>query len=829
MLSLSKKKRFGWSRTGSAAIGVFTCLVVLQCVYSCGRSAKLPLAPEIVDPTPDALANGNEQPGGFGIPDPLSLMEQHGVANIPDGWVRNGDEFERLLPYNRVVPSSGIGMYLPAYIPGAGVGLAGLAYALYVFDPGEFDGSTTIHFSWEAPPTDFSQFYVGVGNFGRNKWDWFQPGSASRVFLDSFEPYRRVEVDGAVILAVAMTGGNRTRLKHIQFGAGIPTDTIYAVPENTLIEAGENVRVDVFVRETAFPMGPVSVRVLVAEGNEFVQDSFNLGITGGTPGNMDGVWAYYGDTVALFDNYVGGLNAPAGYTALDFVIAPFSDNSIENASGGLFNFELQINRRTDLLIQRTSEDNGLDRTYYSNHIDSNEHYWANDTNRGMPGIRIIGYPVAVLEVDVSAGDTPLEVQFDASESYDEESGVITRYEFDFGEGEGYQDFGTNPLANYVYIHHGEVFALLRVTNIAGLTDYTTVSINAKRYDEIEDNDSLETANALPPFPFFGFRGNVGEGGEGEQYNGDNVDYFALDLNAGVNYRFILDLENPVHDSSTLHLLDKNDRYMYGLTFKWWMGNRTYLDYKPQVDELPLTLSVWRYADGEDYLLTGMRWPPTAVLENDLNSGELPFTVELDASGSWDAEDKAIVRYEFDFRDGAGFVDNGANPIASHTYLVKGFYEPIVKVFDDEGNYDVEKAMVYAGAEFDEIEPNTSLYPQHLMLPVTGFRGSCGFAYDDEKQEYTYRGYDGSSYDYYRFEAATGETIHATLVLQERTGYLALYLYSSKGKFLAKSNTNSETEELSYTLLPEDAGIIRLSVSQARDGTYAEYVMSIEAQ
>jgi len=55
------------------------------------------------------------------------------------------------------------------------------------------------------------------------------------------------------------------------------------------------------------------------------------------------------------------------------------------------------------------------------------------------------------------------------------------------------------------------------------------------YDEVEQNDTIETANALPAFPVSNFRGNVGVGAGG--YDGDTDDYFSFSGSVGDMYRF----------------------------------------------------------------------------------------------------------------------------------------------------------------------------------------------------------------------------------------------------------------------------------------------------
>ena len=79
-------------------------------------------------------------------------------------------------------------------------------------------------------------------------------------------------------------------------------------------------------------------------------------------------------------------------------------------------------------------------------------------------------------------------------------------------------------------------------------------------------------------------------------------------------------------------------------------------------------------------------PPVAALSADPTSGDAPLNVDFDASASNDP-DGTIVRYEFDFDEGAGWEDYGSTATAQHTYNTAGTYNPTVRVTDDGGQTD----------------------------------------------------------------------------------------------------------------------------------------------
>lgn len=84
-------------------------------------------------------------------------------------------------------------------------------------------------------------------------------------------------------------------------------------------------------------------------------------------------------------------------------------------------------------------------------------------------------PVADLQANPTTGDAPLLVDFDASGSTDD--GTIEKYEFDFGDGGGWEDYGTTDNAQYTYNSDGTYTARLRVTDDDGKTDTDQVIIS----------------------------------------------------------------------------------------------------------------------------------------------------------------------------------------------------------------------------------------------------------------------------------------------------------------------------------------------------------------
>jgi len=131
------------------------------------------------------------------------------------------------------------------------------------------------------------------------------------------------------------------------------------------------------------------------------------------------------------------------------------------------------------------------------------------SQRGIEGLPVYfgadQPPHAVLNADVQIGESPLRVQFDASESYDPEHTTLT-FTWDW-EGDGVIDFGsgTNPLAQYEYTDLGDYAPVVHVRDARGATDTDALMVYChewERHDVTEVGQSpygLGIVNGKPAF------------------------------------------------------------------------------------------------------------------------------------------------------------------------------------------------------------------------------------------------------------------------------------------------------------------------------------------
>lgn len=100
--------------------------------------------------------------------------------------------------------------------------------------------------------------------------------------------------------------------------------------------------------------------------------------------------------------------------------------------------------------------------------------------------------------------------------------------------------------------------------------------------------------------------------------------------------------------------------------------------------------------------------PVASFAASATSGDIPFTVVVDGSGSTDA-DGTIVSYAWNFGDGS----TGTGPLCQHTYYQAGSFQITLTVTDNTG------ATSAASVSITVIDPNVLNAPSNLAASVSG--------------------------------------------------------------------------------------------------------------
>ncbi len=282
-------------------------------------------------------------------------------------------------------------------------------------------------------------------------------------------------------------------------------------------------------------------------------------------------------------------------------------------------------------------------------------------------------PTAAFTSNVTTGEAPLDVDFDAGGSSDTD-GTIAAYAWNFGDGE--TGAGANP--SHTFAAADTYIVLLTVTDDDGATD--TVQ------HEIIVTDPGSNA---PPIPDFTATPGTGPA--------------PLDVS---------------FDASASH---DTDGTLTG--YQWDFGDGSVTGAGVTIDHTfadagtyPVTLTVTD--DGGDsevarqniVVTSAGNHPPTAAFTATPATGTAPLSVDFDGTGSSDT-DGALASYAWDFGDGT--TDTGPTP--SHTFTAAGTYTVLLTVTDDDDATDTAQAQITAqsGAS-DTTAPTVT-----LTAPVTG--------------------------------------------------------------------------------------------------------------
>lgn len=293
-------------------------------------------------------------------------------------------------------------------------------------------------------------------------------------------------------------------------------------------------------------------------------------------------------------------------------------------------------------------------------------------------------PTADLSADVTSGDAPLVVSFDASGSTDSD-GSIVEYAWDW-DGDGlYDAVGDAPTASHTFTTAGSPEVKVRVEDNAGARATATLTITVN----VPGNTPPTAALSATPT------------------SGDSPLAVTLDASGStdsdgtiVNYEWDFDgdgLYDGYGEGSAIG-------HTYNTAGTYTAKVRVTDDAGAQ-DTATIGITVTDPINAS----------PVASLTADKTASYAPFTINFDASGSTDS-DGSIVLYEWDF-DGDGAYDaEGESATTSYTSPVYGWYEAKVRVTDNLGATDTATIDITLPSEWWMFGGN----PQRTGLsPYTG--------------------------------------------------------------------------------------------------------------
>ncbi|MBM9513505.1 PKD domain-containing protein [Desulfogranum marinum] len=301
-------------------------------------------------------------------------------------------------------------------------------------------------------------------------------------------------------------------------------------------------------------------------------------------------------------------------------------------------------------------------------------------------------PVASFTADPTSGEEPLDVNFDASWSYDD--GSIVSYAWDFGDGTG---SGITP--SHTYNLPGIYNVTLTVTDDDGFTDTANQNITVGSSNMCNPYGEPSYDPAAEDGIFLWQEGNVWHlravaGLSGwQRYTGSIVSDMDFDSVTPVNLEpnDNLDTSDP---QEIIFDMQMSEPWYDGIDFEVPAGATVYVDVQVtsgNADNLvfiggnqcPIAQLPYQLPSASNTL-------PVASFTADPTSGEEPLDVNFDASGS--SDDGLIVSYAWDFGDGTG-----SGVTTSHTYNSPGIYNVILTVTDDDGFTDTANQNITVGS------------------------------------------------------------------------------------------------------------------------------------
>ncbi len=302
---------------------------------------------------------------------------------------------------------------------------------------------------------------------------------------------------------------------------------------------------------------------------------------------------------------------------------------------------------------------------HSYRIKAKNDYAVSDWSNEDTGFLLLVAPVAMLTGDPLDGEFPLEVHFDASESHDPDNGEepgegIVQYEFQFDTDGSWVDNGDDPWTTHVYEEEATYRARVRVTDNDGQVDTSDVVPINDNDPPVAELDAAPLKGEPPLLVSFDASGSHDDDGEIDHYDWDweNDDI----------------VDETTSEASNDHTYETSGKYT------------ARVDVVDDDDAAGVAHSA--------EIVVNLK--PTAVLTAEPEVGVAPLTVDFDASLS--SDDGSIVKYEFDFDEGAGWEDKGLNATPDHTYDDAGCYQATVRVWDDFDDYDDATVGIYVGEQ-----------------------------------------------------------------------------------------------------------------------------------
>lgn len=191
---------------------LWTIAFFMAVLAGCAGKATVPnLPPEAPRPAnPSTAALGVMSPG-----DALALIPDRTGSYLV--LERNGYSFAATTP-QRVSKKGASARFSPDWTDGNS-GFEQLAFAIYSFRVQGYEGNEEVLLEWGEEPDDYSNLFIGLSQWGNNRWDWFPSLPDGSVDLNGvgYADYTK-PVTGYMLVAIVMLGTEPALLDRLVVG-----------------------------------------------------------------------------------------------------------------------------------------------------------------------------------------------------------------------------------------------------------------------------------------------------------------------------------------------------------------------------------------------------------------------------------------------------------------------------------------------------------------------------------------------------------------------------------------------------------------------------------
>ena len=375
-----------------------------------------------------------------------------------------------------------------------------------------------------------------------------------------------------------------------------------------------------------------------------------------------------------------------------------------------------------------------------------------------------GAPVVVLSADPLGGTAPLNVSFDASESFDPESGALT-YEWDL-DGDGVFEIPASGsgLREHTYNTGGTFNPAVRVTDplLISTTESVAIAVTGGggNIPPTAALSALPESGAAPLTVDFDASASSDPDGTITEYDWDFDGDGIFELLSGA--------------AQEQHEYEMDGLYNATVRVRDDDGAAT-------------TASV-------DIDVSTENNPPLALFTPDYYFGDAPLLLQLDASASSDSG--GITLYEWDLDGDSVYETNaGTDPLLVTTLTDAGLHTIGLRVTDNTALTGETTALITVDdgeTGYDETEANDTFDTADALPPLqaAGWDGNLGTG-----------GYDGSLNDWYTFVPQANTKVSVLMEFIDAEADLDIQLIDTDGTTVLDSSTgvvDNELVEFSFT-------------------------------